>query len=211
MSRSSRATELANTAPKTKVSQWVLRVTSHHRTSLPANAVHLKRREVFLSTWLVTVCVSVPDLLACPAHVAVPRGVNDTRAPCNPTVGPARPGSHSKVMQQSACPSSRGRAQLLYVVHAIWRIWHALWLSRIAACGFNGGLSSSSESRAPQPARQTAAGANASQPAAEPAAEPVCVENKVARASACRLEGLLSARSRLGLPFASASLGQPAG
>ena len=46
---------------------------------------------------------------------------------------------------------------------------------------------------------------------AEPAAEPVCVENKVARASACRLEGLLSARSRLGLPFASASLGQPAG
>ena len=34
------------------------RVTSHHRTSLPANTVHLKRREVFLSTWLVTVCVS---------------------------------------------------------------------------------------------------------------------------------------------------------
>ena len=156
---------------------------------------------MFLSTWLVTVCVSVPDLLD------------------RPTVGPARPGSHSKVMQRSACPSSRGRAQLLYVVHATWRIWHVLWLSRIAACGFNGGLSSSSESRAPQPARQTAAGANASQPAAEPAAEPasepaaepVCVENKVARASACRLEGLLSARSRLGLPFASASLGQPAG
>ena len=193
MSRSSRATELANTAPKTKVSQWVLRVTSHHRTSLPANAVHLKRREVFLSTWLVTVCVSVPDLLD------------------RPTVGPARPGSHSKVMQQSACPSSRGRAQLLYVVHATWRMWHVLWLSRIAACGFNGGVSSSSESRAPQPARQTAAGANASQPAAEPAVEPVCVENKVARSSACRLEGLLSARSRLGLPFASASLGQPAG
>ena len=193
MSRSSRATELANTAPKTKVSQWVLRVTSHHRTSLPANAVHLKRREVFLSTWLVTVCVSVPDLLD------------------RPTVGPARPGSHSKVMQRSACPSSRGRAQLLYVVHATWRMWHVLWLSRIAACGFNGGVSSSSESRAPQPARQTAAGANASQPAAKPAVEPVCVENKVARASACRLEGLLSARSRLGLPFASASLGQPAG
>ena len=168
--RSWRATELANTArarPKTKVSHWVLRVTSHHRTSLPANTVHLKRREVFLSTWLVTVCVSVPG-----------------------PVGPARPGSHSKVMQQSACPSSRGWAQLLYVVHATWRIWHVLWLSRIAACGFNGGLSSSSESRAPQPARQTAAGANASQPAAEPAAEPVCVENKVARASACRLEGL---------------------
>ena len=171
---------------KNKVSQWVHRVTSHHRTSLPANAVHLKRREVFLSTWLVTVCVSVPDLLD------------------RPTVGPARPGSHSKVMQQSACPSPRGRAQLLYVVHATWRIWHVLWLSRIAACGFNGGSSSSSESRAPQPARQTAAGANASQPAAEP----VCVENKVVRASACRLEGLLSARSRLGLPQSTGRLSQ---
>ena len=53
---------------KNKVSQWVHRVTSHHRTSLPANAVHLKRREVFLSTWLVTPCVSV-----CRTFWTVPR------------------------------------------------------------------------------------------------------------------------------------------